>query len=85
MEARLALEAQTLHERESEISCITAVTLDEERAFDLSRFPTLTMVRQEGESLWEIAKRFHSSVEAIEAYAGEKTANGEMLLVPKSV
>ena len=85
MEARLALEAQTLHEKESEISSITAVTLDEERAFDLSRFPTLTMVRQEGESLWEIAKRFHSSVEAIEAYAGEKTANGEMLLVPKSV
>ena len=31
------------------------------------------------------AKRYHSSVEAIEAYAGGETENEGMLLVPKSV
>ena len=85
METRVTLEAQLLCETDNEISSISGVALDEEQSFDLSRFPSLTMVRREGESLWEIAKRYHSSVEAIEAYAGGETENEGMLLVPKSV
>ena len=85
METRVTLEAQLLCETDNEIGSISGVTLDEEQSFDLSRFPSLTMVRREGESLWEIAKRYHSSVEAIEAYAGGETENEGMLLVPKSV
>ena len=85
MEARMTMEAELLYETETEISSISAVTLDEEQAFDLSRFPSLTMVRREGESLWEIAKRYHSSVEAIEALDGGEQESRGMLLVPKSV
>ena len=85
METRVTLEAQLLCETENEIGSMSGVVLDEEQTFDLSRFPSLTMVRREGESLWEIAKRYHSSVEAIEAYAGGETENEGMLLVPKSV
>lgn len=85
METRVTLEAQLLYETENEIGSMSGVVLDEEQSFDLSRFPSLTMVRREGESLWEIAKRYHSSIEAIEAYAGGETENEGMLLVPKSV
>lgn len=84
LEARVSLEAQLLDELRREIVCIDAVTLDEEQAFDRSRFPTLTLVRTQGESLWELAKRCHSSVEAIESCLSE-TPDGGMLLVPKSI
>ena len=84
IEARVALEAQLLCMKKSEIAGISAVTLDEEQAYDSGGFPSLTMVRQEGESLWELAKRYHSSVEAIEAFAVPE-AGGGMLLIPKSV
>ena len=70
---------------ETEIRSIEAVTLDEEKCFDLSSFPSLTMVRVEGESLWELAKRYHSSVEAIEAFQTETDRESGMLLIPKSV
>ena len=85
MEARITLEADVLYEAETEISSISSVTLDEEQAFDLSRFPSLTMVRREDESLWELAKQYHSSVEAIEALAGGDAESRGMLPIPKSV
>ena len=84
MEARITLEAQLLCTKTTEIVSISAVSLDEEQVFDSGSFPTLTMVRQEGESLWELAKRYHSSVEAIEAFAAADTSSG-MLLIPKSM
>ena len=61
------------------------MSLDETQSFDLSSFPSLTMVRVEGESLWELAKRYHSSVEAIEAFQTEADQMSGMLLIPKSV
>ncbi|MCR5576767.1 MAG: DUF3794 domain-containing protein [Oscillospiraceae bacterium] len=84
LEARVTLEAQLLCTKTAEIVSISTVTLDEEQAFDSGSLPTLTMVRREGESLWELAKRYHSSVEAIEACAAAD-APGGMLLIPKSV
>lgn len=84
MEARVTLEAQVLVFKKSEIVSIQSLTLDEEQAFDSGSFPTLTMVRREGESLWELAKRYHSSVEAIEACA-LPNAGGGMLLIPKAL
>ncbi len=85
LEARITVEATLLEGEETEIRSIEAVTLDEEKCFDLSSFPSLTMVRVEGESLWELAKRYHSSVEAIEAFQTETERESGMLLIPKSV
>lgn len=84
MEARVTLEAQALSMKKSEIVSIQSVMLDEEQAFDSGSFPTLTMVRREGESLWELAKRYHSSVEAIEAFT-LPDAQEAMLLIPKAL
>ena len=64
---------------ESRISSVTGVTLDEEKAWDLSQLPALSLVRREGESLWELAKEYRSSVEAISAYNSE---DDKLLLIP---
>ena len=67
-----------------ELNRLCAVVLDEDSPFSPDAFATLTLVRDEGESLWELAKRYHSSVDAIqrenEQESGEK---GDFLLIPK--
>ena len=85
LEAHFTVEATLLEGEKTEIRSIEAVSLDETQSFDLSSFPSLTMVRVEGESLWELAKRYHSSVEAIEAFQTEADQMSGMLLIPKSV
>ena len=46
---------------------LSALTLDEEKAFDTSAYPAVTAVWAETESVWELAKMYHSSPEAIGA------------------
>ena len=82
-----ALTAGILWQRtgEREITAVSGVTLEEERPFDLSAFPAVTMVRVENESVWELAKGYHSSVEAIERENDTENAAGKMLLIPRFV
>ena len=69
-----------------EIRKVGAVSLDEEAAFDLSAYPTVTLVRVERESLWELAKTYHSSVEQIRAMNQlEEDLSGRLLLIPKAL
>ena len=69
-----------------ELNKVSSVTLDDQAPFDLSRYPTVTMVRAGGESLWELAKQYHSSVERISAMNEiDGDINGKMLLIAKSV
>lgn len=69
-----------------ELSRVESVTLDEERAYDSAEFPTLNLVRVGKESLWELAKLYHSSVERIaELNELEGGLEGKMLLIPKSI
>lgn len=69
-----------------EYTSVSSLNADEEAAYDLSAFPSLTLVRGEDNDLWQLAKRYHSSVEKIEA-ANDLTdpASGKMLLVPKAI
>ena len=46
---------------------LCALTLEEEKAFDVSAYPAVTAVWAETESVWELAKMYHSSPEAIQA------------------
>lgn len=65
---------------------VSSVSLDEQAALDLSEFPSVTLVKAEGESLWELAKTYHSNVEKIEAINHlEGDISGRMLLIPKAL
>lgn len=57
--------------------------LDDEHPIDRSALPAFTLVRGEGESLWELARRYHSSVAAIESANPGQTTD-EMLLIPRA-
>lgn len=62
-----------------ECRVVTALFLDEERAWDASELPTISLVRRGDESLWDLAKAYRSSVETIEAYNAE---GSDLLLIP---
>jgi LysM repeat protein len=69
-----------------EIKQVSSVKLDEEGCFELSRYPSVTLVKAENESLWELAKTYHSSIEQIKAYNElEESIEGKLLLIPKAV
>ncbi len=69
-----------------EISKVAAVSLDDESPYDTREYPTVTMVRAGDESLWELAKTYHSCVEKIsEINPMEGELKGRMLLIPKTV
>ena len=65
--------------REDSLRQVLSLTTDEENAWDPGLIPTLTLVRRGGESLWELAKSHHSSVELI---SGCNEAEAEFLLIP---
>lgn len=67
-----------------ELARVESVMLDEEAAYDRAAFPTVTLVRTDGETLWELAKRYHSSLDCIAAMNGEDTGNG-LMLIPKEI
>lgn len=78
---RVRCEAQIpwLREERERFFCLTDLSLDEEGAWDAEALPALSLVRRrEGESLWELAKAFRASPEAIAATNPE---GGELLLV----
>ena len=61
------------------------MTLDEESAYDMAEFPSLSLVRVENESLWQLAKQYHSSVEQINRLNDMSLPlSGRILLVPKA-
>ena len=83
LRARLSLEVQTQNVETREITALTGVTLDEDAAWRPESLPNVTLVRN-GEALWELAKRCHSSVGAIEALNGETIHTADaLLLIPR--
>lgn len=69
-----------------DIRRVESVTLDDAAPYDVGQFPAVTLVRVENESLWELAKTYHSSIECIKASNVLEDAPPEkLLLIPKSV
>ena len=62
---------------------IGSASLDEDHPYDRSALPAVTLVRVEKESLWELARRFHASVEGITAANAPGEIAGRMLLIPR--
>lgn len=68
-----------------ELSRVESVTLDEEQLYDIAAFPAVTLVRVEGESLWELAKTYHSAEERIKELNLVDAEPPRLLLIPKSL
>ena len=66
-------------EETEKLETLSALELDEEGAWDPSAMPALSLVINRGETLWDLAKAYHSSLELIEACNPEP---GEILLIP---
>lgn len=67
LHARVEAELSGQSFREQPLRTVTAVALREEEPCRTAELPSVTLVRAGGETLWELAKRYHSSVEAIES------------------
>lgn len=79
----LALSYHAVDKRE--LSMVDGVILDEESSYLQESLPTLTLVRAEGESLWSLAKKYHSSEEMILEMNENADQAKTMLLIPKCI
>lgn len=70
----------------AEIRRIEAVTLDESAPYDFATLPAITLVRVENETIWELAKTYHSGVEQIKELNKAEGDNAvPLMLVPKTI
>lgn len=79
----LELSYHSVDKKES--SVVDGVILDEESGYIQESLPTLTLVRSEGESLWSLAKKYHSSEESILKMNENAEQTKRMLLIPKCI
>lgn len=81
----VAAELRCAADGKESITSISGVSLNQEDAYVQGSLPTLTLVRRKGESLWNIAKRYHSSEAKIRELNEDADSTGRMLLVPKCI
>lgn len=76
------LSGQSFRTRDGQ--AVTAVTLRDDEPYATAELPTVTLVRAGEEDLWELAKRYHSSEEAIcQLRDALGLENASMLLIPR--
>ena len=63
VDGHMALELSCVSVGSVEVRRVDSIELDEENGFDLSQYPAVTLVRAGDETMWELAKEYHSSVE----------------------
>ena len=86
IDGHISVEVNYQYTTSMEINRVESVVLDDENAYDPAQFPAVTLVRAEGESLWELAKAYHSSIERIKAMNElEDSTEGKMILIPKAI
>ena len=86
VECHIAMEMACLICSEIEFDRLVSVSLDEDGKIDFDKYPTVSLVRCSGESVWELAKTYHSSVEQITLSNDMGTdLKGKMILVPKCI
>jgi hypothetical protein len=86
IECHIALEAECIICGNVEIERLCSVSLDEEKLIELDKFPTVTLVRCSGETVWDLAKTYHSSVERIkETNDIDCDLKGRMIMIPKCI
>ncbi len=82
LSVQLRAEGELNEQKQISLQCVTSLSLDEEGLIDEASYPSLTAVWAETESVWELAKQYHSSPEAIEAWNGG--VNSNPIFIPKT-
>ena len=85
VDCAITLELDCLDRRKESFTTVEGVLLDEDRAYAQGSLPSLTLIRREGESLWTLAKKYHSSEEKIRELNADADNTTRMLLIPKCV
>lgn len=85
LDVSVMLEFGFLRAEKVELNSVSAVVLNEEQPYVQSAFPTLTLVRRENESIWSLAKKYHSSEEKIRQFNEDAENTKRMLLIPKCI
>jgi len=86
IDAHISMELSYYNEDSKEIMRVCAVNLNEDDAYDTTKFASLTLVKLQDESLWKLAKKYHSSISGIEQVNNTETlTEGMLLLIPKEV
>lgn len=85
VDCSVTLELDCLSCERAELQFVDGVVLDEERAYLQESLPTLTLVRRGDQSLWSLAKKYHSSEEKIRELNEEAETTTRMLLIPKCI
>lgn len=79
---RVRAEGSGITRKQVQISRANALILDDDHCFDSASYPSLTAVWAKTESVWEMAKQFHSSPEAI--LARNQDLTHRPVFVPKT-
>ncbi len=66
-----------------EYSKVDSVEMCEDRTYDTNSFPSVTMVRVDDETLWELAKKYHSSIEKICENNDTQNLKSSLIMIPK--
>ncbi len=82
-EVTVCFVTQTVSEASADI--VVSAQYDDEAPYDYHSFPEATVVRAERETLWELAERYHSSMEKITAFNDCADINGKLIMIPKSI
>ena len=83
LRCRLSVELETQLLSKENVERIHSVTVEEENAYSQDSLPALILVRAYGEELWNLAKCYHSSEEAILHANDPMPPEGGLLLIPR--
>ena len=84
VDVHLTLALDSVTAEEVQLQRLVGVTLDEEQRYDPAAYPSVSLVRARGESLWELAKAYHSSEEQIRKLNPGEDYAGRMLLIRRT-
>ena len=82
LNVHIGAESPGLMRRQISLSRVDTLVLDEENDCDLLSYPSLTAVWAQTESVWEMAKQYHSSPEAI--CAMNQDLSNRPIFIPKA-
>ena len=84
LNVRISMELEYIISRTLELEELERVELDEEKPYEKNTFAGVYLVRAENETLWELAKKYHSSVEKIRELNDTEDYQGKMLIIAKT-
>lgn len=86
LDAHITIELYCYELKTLEINSIEKIVLCEDEAYDLGIYPSVTLVKANGNDLWRLAKEYHSDIESIKRVNKDIALDGSaFLLIPKVI